>query len=114
VNEIAHENLLYQMRSENLPLTPKSVIYIVDTFGKFSKFESFNKISGETGAFYSLQGVVLLGGSLIPDIGGHSPIEPGHFGCPILSGPYVSKNQGLFDSMKKMNKSCVIEVKYPL
>lgn len=43
---------------------------------------------GELGLFYRLAGIVFVGGSLVAH-GGHNLIEPGHFGCAILSGPHV-------------------------
>ena len=41
---------------------------------------------GELAALYRLGTVAFVGGTLVAK-GGHNPIEPAHFGCPILVGP---------------------------
>lgn len=44
---------------------------------------------GELPLFYSLCPVVMVGGNLVPGIGGHNIIEPGMFGCAVIWGPHV-------------------------
>ena len=39
----------------------------------------------ELGLFYRLSQVAYLGGSLVPMIGGHNPIEPAKLGCALLA-----------------------------
>jgi 3-deoxy-D-manno-octulosonic-acid transferase len=41
---------------------------------------------GELAALYRLATVAFVGGTLVPK-GGHNPLEPAHFGVPILVGP---------------------------
>lgn len=41
---------------------------------------------GELAALYRLGFAAFVGGSLVPH-GGHNPIEPAHFGVPVLVGP---------------------------
>ncbi len=43
---------------------------------------------GELAYLYQVADLVFIGGSLI-DTGGQNPIEPAHFGKPILFGPYM-------------------------
>ncbi len=43
---------------------------------------------GELAYVYQIADVVFVGGSLV-DTGGQNPIEPAHFGKPILFGPYM-------------------------
>jgi 3-deoxy-D-manno-octulosonic-acid transferase len=50
-------------------------IYIADTLG-------------ETGLFYRLAPLCILGGSFVPH-GGHNPIEPAQLGCQIFYGPHM-------------------------
>jgi len=50
----------------------------------------------ELGLFYRLSQVAFLGGSLVPLIGGHNPIEPAKLGCALLHGPYVHNNAEIF------------------
>ena len=47
-------------------------------------------VLGETGSVFDAVKLVLLGGSLVPGIGGHTPFEPAAFECAILSGPHVA------------------------
>lgn len=50
----------------------------------------------ELGLFYRLSQVALLGGSLVPLIGGHNPIEPAKLGCALVHGPHVHNNAEIF------------------
>ncbi|MBA4270166.1 MAG: 3-deoxy-D-manno-octulosonic acid transferase [Methylobacterium sp.] len=50
----------------------------------------------ELGLFYRLSQVAYLGGSLVPMIGGHNPIEPAKLGCALLHGPFVHNNAEIF------------------
>lgn len=81
-------------RSRKDSLTLKDSLYVADTWG-------------ELGSFYALGGVVFLGGSLMK-IGGHTPIEPALYGCPLVTGPYVFKNKAVFDDFFEANAcACV-------
>ncbi len=51
---------------------------------------------GEMGLWYDLAPVVFLGGSLMPGIGGHNPLEPAAFGCALLTGPHTANAQAEF------------------
>ena len=44
---------------------------------------------GELGLWYRLADLALVGGSLLPGIGGHNPLEPARLECPFISGPHV-------------------------
>jgi 3-deoxy-D-manno-octulosonic-acid transferase len=50
----------------------------------------------ELGLLYRLSQVAFLGGSLVPQIGGHNPIEPAKLGCALLHGPLVHNNAEIF------------------
>lgn len=43
---------------------------------------------GELGRIYGLASICFVGGSLVP-IGGHNPLEPASFGCPVLFGKHT-------------------------
>jgi 3-deoxy-D-manno-octulosonic-acid transferase len=45
---------------------------------------------GEMGLWYDLCPLALVGGSLVPGIGGHNPYEPAAHGAAILAGPHVA------------------------
>ena len=51
-------------------------VYVADTLG-------------ELGLFFRLADIVVMGGSFVPGIGGHNPLEPARIGRPILTGRYV-------------------------
>lgn len=48
-------------------------IYIADTLG-------------ELGLFFRVARAVVMGGSLLPGIGGHNPLEPARLSAPVISG----------------------------
>nr|WP_315083280.1 3-deoxy-D-manno-octulosonic acid transferase [uncultured Campylobacter sp.] len=51
---------------------------------------------GELANFYKISNVVILGGSFLPKIGGHSPIEAASFGVPIISGQFFHNQKALY------------------
>ena len=51
---------------------------------------------GELNNLYKLADLVILGGSFLPDIGGHNPIEPAFFQTKLISGPYIFNQKSLF------------------
>ncbi|HWA62646.1 MAG TPA: 3-deoxy-D-manno-octulosonic acid transferase [Caulobacteraceae bacterium] len=55
---------------------------------------------GETGLFYRLADLVVLGGSLVAGIGGHNPLEPARLGAAIVSGRSVFNFADLFAEME--------------
>ncbi|MBU1378741.1 MAG: 3-deoxy-D-manno-octulosonic acid transferase [Alphaproteobacteria bacterium] len=55
---------------------PTSAIHVADTLG-------------ELGLFFRLADVVVMGGSFLPGIGGHNPLEPARIGRPIITGPHA-------------------------
>ncbi len=75
-------------RAAGQPLSAANDLYVADTLG-------------EMGLFMRLADLVILGGSLVPGIGGHNPLEPARLGAPTISGPYVHKNAELFADMAR-------------
>ena len=41
------------------------------------------------GLLFRAADVAAMGGSFVPDIGGHNPLEPARLGVPIVTGPYI-------------------------
>lgn len=62
---------------------PDAGIYVADTLG-------------ELGLFLRLADVAVMGGSFVPGIGGHNPLEPARLGVPILTGPHVFNAADLY------------------
>ena len=73
-------------RSTGERLSPQTGVYLADTLG-------------ETGTWYAACPIVLLGGSLLPDIGGHNPYEPAGSGAAVITGPHVANFSETFTPM---------------
>lgn len=56
---------------------------------------------GLVGLFYALSPISLVGGSLVPGIGGHNPIEPALFSNAVLWGPFVEKSQDICTTLQE-------------
>jgi 3-deoxy-D-manno-octulosonic-acid transferase len=63
------------LRRTSLPSSSPARCLILDTFGELS-------------AAYSLADAAFVGGTIDATIGGHNPLEPMHFGVPVVVGPY--------------------------
>ena len=64
---------------------------------------------GELGLFMRLADVVVMGGSFVPGIGGHNPMEPARLGRPILTGRYAFNAQDVYADM--FATVCAIEAR---
>jgi 3-deoxy-D-manno-octulosonic-acid transferase len=73
-------------RAAGEPLTAEIDAYVADTLG-------------ELGAFYAVADAVVMGGSLVPDIGGHNPLEAARLGCALVTGPHVANAQSLYAAL---------------
>ena len=51
---------------------------------------------GELGLWYRLSAAALVGGSLLPGLAGHNPIEAARLNVPILTGAHVDKWRGVY------------------
>ncbi|MDP1630880.1 MAG: 3-deoxy-D-manno-octulosonic acid transferase [Caulobacter sp.] len=65
------------LRSAGEPLTPETDVYIADTLG-------------ELGLFFRLGDVAVIGGSFLPDIGGHNPLEAARLARPVIHGQHYA------------------------
>ena len=78
-NEVAKliekQNLTLARRSQNQPIGKSTDIYLADSLG-------------ETGLFYKLSDIVVMGGSFVP-IGGHNLFEAVQHHAICLYGPYI-------------------------
>jgi 3-deoxy-D-manno-octulosonic-acid transferase len=54
---------------------------------------------GEVPMFYSAADVAVVGGSLVPGIGGHNVLEPAALGRPFCVGPYIEEWQDIVDGL---------------
>lgn len=74
------------LRSAGEPLTPATEVYVADTLG-------------EMGLLFRLAQVTVMGGSFLPGIGGHNPLEPARLACAIVTGPHVFNNASTYGEM---------------
>jgi 3-deoxy-D-manno-octulosonic-acid transferase len=51
---------------------------------------------GELGLWFALADLSLIGGSLLPGVGGHNPLEPARLARPFASGPHVDNWSAVF------------------
>jgi 3-deoxy-D-manno-octulosonic-acid transferase len=80
----AASDLVVHSRSKLEPITPRTQIYLADTFG-------------ELGTLFSCSKIVFLGGSFGSE-GGHNPYEPANFGCYMITGPHVRNHRDAFEA----------------
>ena len=64
---------------------------------------------GELGPFMRLADVVVMGGSFVPGIGGHNPMEPARLGRPIITGRYAFNAKDVYADM--FGTVCAIEAR---
>ncbi|MBW1975288.1 MAG: hypothetical protein JRI45_06920 [Deltaproteobacteria bacterium] len=67
--------LAFELKTTSNTITPKTNVFVLDTFGELSKF-------------YGLADCAFVGGSLVP-FGGHNPFEAAVYGIPVCWGPYA-------------------------
>lgn len=58
---------------------------------------------GQLGLAYRLASVSLVGGSLLPALSGHNPLEPARLGSAILSGPYRASFEEIYDAFEDVS-----------
>jgi len=77
-------------------------------FAKWSEMEGFDADvilidrMGMLIDLYAISDIVLLGGSFVDGIGGHNPLEPAHFGCRIISGPFYFNQKPLYELVENI------------
>lgn len=100
-------------RSEVVELLKKNNI-------KFASFQNNDMIENETELFlydkigglttlFELFKIVFMAGSLLKNIGGHTPIEAIKQKCCTLTGPFISNNRLLFNELNAVNGSIILE-----
>jgi 3-deoxy-D-manno-octulosonic-acid transferase len=62
------------LRSRGEAVADDTQVYVADSLG-------------EMGLWFRLSTAALIGGSMLPGIGGHNPLEAIRLGCPVASGP---------------------------
>ncbi|UXZ05394.1 3-deoxy-D-manno-octulosonic acid transferase [Moraxella nasicaprae] len=78
--------LIVARRSLGQMIDESTQVYLADTMGELL-------------AWYQLCDVAVVGGSFVPKIGGHNPIEPASFGKPIIMGQYDENCHQLVEAL---------------
>ena len=75
------------------------------SFAKFSKTKNFDAqcvlvdAMGELVNIYKFSDVVVLGGSFVPNVGGHNPIEATQFENAVISGEFIFNQKALYSAV---------------
>ena len=56
---------------------------------------------GELMTVYSFSDIAVVGGSLVPGIGGHNLLEPAYFGKPVVYGGHLTTYLGMAELLEK-------------
>jgi 3-deoxy-D-manno-octulosonic-acid transferase len=73
-------------RAAGEALGADTTLYVADTLG-------------ELGAFYSVADAVVMGGSFVPGVGGHNPLEAARLEAAIVTGPHVFNARQIYDEL---------------
>jgi 3-deoxy-D-manno-octulosonic-acid transferase len=93
---LAHRKGLHAaLRSEG-EMAAMARVYVADTLG-------------ELGMWYRLARVAFVGGSFVPGVGGHNPLEPARLGCPVLFGPLVDNWRSAYDDLLEIRAADLVE-----
>jgi 3-deoxy-D-manno-octulosonic-acid transferase len=84
--ELGRAGLAVARRSDRSKPGGAIDIYLADTLG-------------EMGLFYRLADVVVMGGSLVPGVGGHNPLEAARLGVGALTGPNLFNYGEIYHEM---------------
>lgn len=85
-HELTQAGFKTARRGAGEPLGRATSAYVADTLG-------------EVGPLIAVSNVVIMGGSFVPGIGGHNPLEPARMGAAIVSGPDVFNAADLYAEM---------------
>jgi 3-deoxy-D-manno-octulosonic-acid transferase len=85
--ELGRAGFTVDRRSQILPPPGEDLdVYLADTLG-------------ETGLFYRLADVAVMGGGLVSGVGGHNPIEAARLGVGVVTGADVFNHADVYDEM---------------
>ncbi len=85
------------MRSNNVPVTTKTDIYVVDSIGELKMF-------------YAAADIAFVGGSMVA-AGGHNILEAAAVGVPVLFGAFMTNFQDIADGVLKQQAAIQCQTK---
>ena len=86
------------------------------SFAKFSETKNFDAqcvlvdAMGELVNIYKFSDVVVLGGSFVPNVGGHNPIEAAQFENAVISGEFIFNQKALYGAVDGIKFAKVDEI----
>ena len=86
-NYLCSKKINFKVRSKKEIIEKETFCYLADTIGEISLF------------FYIAK-IVIIGGSYV-NHGGQNPIEPSHFNCALIFGPYMQNFKKISDNLLK-------------
>ena len=86
-NYLYSKKINFKVRSKKEIIEKETFCYLADTIGEISLF------------FYIAK-IVIMGGSYV-NHGGQNPIEPSHFNCALIFGPYMQNFKKISDNLLK-------------
>ena len=93
-NLLHKQGLNFVSRTDDVPCTPETEVYLGDTMG-------------DVPLFYAAANVAFVGGSLVP-IGGHNLLEPAALGRPVITGPHLFHTQDIAGKFEKVGASIAV------
>jgi 3-deoxy-D-manno-octulosonic-acid transferase len=84
--ELQREGFKVVRRITGRPIEADTTAYILDSLG-------------ELGAAYTVADVVVMGGSFVPGVGGHNPMEAARLGSAIITGPRMENAADIYGQM---------------
>jgi len=93
-NLLHKQGLDFIVRTDNVPCTADTEVYLGDTMG-------------DVPLFYAAANVAFVGGSLVP-IGGHNLLEPAALGKPVITGPHLFHTQDIADKFATLGASIAV------
>lgn len=97
-------NAVYNLFQKNdLVVKRKSFNEIIDLETNIYLYDEM----GDMGTIYEVSDLVLMCGSLLKELGGHTPVEAAKHMCAIYTGPFIKNNKSLFLELEK-NDACII------
>lgn len=86
--KIADAGLAAERRSEGADPDAQCQVWLADTLG-------------EMALWYALAPAALIAGSLLPDIGGHNPVEASQAGAAVITGPHAASFDDLYAAYRR-------------
>lgn len=86
--DIADHGLTATRRSEDRLPDARCQVWLADTLGEMM-------------LWYTLAPASLIAGSLVPDIGGHNPVEASRAGTAVITGPHAASFDDLFEAYRR-------------